>query len=160
VASLPLGANVDGDGCLTIRFLGAASEVPGFLRLVVTRVSFDPQVIAFGGSGCSGRTRVCGAGLVLTETGDDECFASVRSDPGAVGTKVKVQVAATVDCTGGRAADCARYKEQVDSDKSSEDLGSVEVPEPNEPETTPTDEAPSTSSDSDSDSGSGTTSSS
>src|SRR3954470_9862533 len=32
VASLPLGANVDGDGCLTIRFQGAASEVPAYLR--------------------------------------------------------------------------------------------------------------------------------
>jgi hypothetical protein len=79
-----------------------------------------------------------------------------------VGTKVKVQVAATVDCTRGKVADCVRYKKKVDSDKSSEDLRTVQVPEPNEPETTPTDEAPSpsASASSDSDSDSGATSSS
>jgi len=159
VASLPLGANVDGDGCLTIRFLGAASEVPAGMSLVVTRVGFDPAAIEFGGSGCSGRTRVCGPGLVLTESGSDECFASVRSDPGAAGSKVEVQVAATVDCIGGQVAACVRYKEEVEGDKGSEDLRTVEVPEPNEPETTPTVQAPSPS-ESDSSSDSDTTTSS
>jgi hypothetical protein len=145
VASLPIGANA-GEGCLTIRFLQAASEVPAYLRLVVTRVWFKPEAIAFGGSGCSGRTPVCADGLVLTESGSDECFASITTgDAGAVGTQVQVQVAATVDCAGGQVAACARFKERLESDENSVGIATVSVPEPPQPETSTTVEPPSPS---------------
>jgi hypothetical protein len=171
-ASLPIGANLDGDGCLTINFLDAASTVPADMRLVVTLIKFDPQVFELTGSGCSGSHPVCRVGLVLTESSTDDCLALVRTSPSAVvGTRVRVKVAATVDCTGGQVAACRGYQEKLQSDANSEQLGSVEVPEPTEPETTPTDEAPSppdsagpsdsgSDSSSDSSSDSGTTSSS
>jgi hypothetical protein len=143
VASLPIGANAD-EGCLTIRFLRAASEVPADMRLVVTRVLFKPEAIEFGGSGCSGMTHVCGDGLVLTESGSDECSASITtSDAGAVGTQVEVQVAATVDCAGGHVAACVRFKERLESDEDSVGIATISVPEPPQPETSPTVEPPS-----------------
>ena len=158
-ASLPIGANVDGDGCLTIRFLDAASEVPANMRLVLTLVEFDPKVFELVGSGCSGSDPVCTVGLVLTETGTDECMALVKSDAAAVGTRVRVKVTAAVDCTGGQVADCADYQKKLQSDADSEQLGTVEVPQPNQPDTTPADQVP-TPSDSAGMSDSGTTSSS
>ena len=145
VASLPIGANADGDGCLTIRFLRAASEVPAGMRLVVTRVWFEPEVIQFGGSACPQATPVCRPGLVLTETTRDECFASITTGDAAVGSRVEVQVKATVDCVGGQLAACVRFKEKIESDENSEGIATFSVPEPNEPETTPTVEPPSPS---------------
>jgi hypothetical protein len=145
VASLPIGANAD-EGCLGIRFLRAASEVPADMKLVVTRVRFKPEAIEFGGSGCSGRTPVCSDGLVLTESGSDECFASIRtSDSGAVGTRVEVEVAASVDCAGAQVAACVRFKEKLDSDERSVGAATISVPEPPETETSPTVEPPSPS---------------
>jgi len=156
---LPIGANVDGDACLTINFLDSASEVPADMRLVVTGIEFDPKLMVLVGSGCSGSTPVCRVGLVLTESGTDDCLALVKSDAGATGAKVRVKVTATLDCTGGQAAACGRYQEKLQSDADSEQLGIVEVPEPNEPETTPTDQ-PSPPSESDNSSDSGATTSS
>src|SRR4051794_40364547 len=59
VASLPLGANVDAEGCLSIRFQGSASEVPTGMTLVVTGIWFDPEVFTFGGSACPGERSRC-----------------------------------------------------------------------------------------------------
>jgi hypothetical protein len=144
VASLPIGANAD-EKCLTISFEGAASEVPAGMRLVVTGIAFKPKVVQFGGSGCAGETPVCRVGLALTESGSDQCLASIKSDAGAAGTQVEVQVAATVDCTGGQVPACVRFKEKIESDANNQGIATFEVSEPDEPETTPTDEAPSPS---------------
>jgi len=145
VASLPIGANADGDGCMTISFEGAASEVPAGMRLVVTDIEFKPQVVQFGGPACPQETPVCRPGLVLTETGNDQCFASITMGGAAVGTSVQVQVKANVDCTGGQVAACTQFKEKIDSDEKSNGIATFEVPEPNQPETTPTDQSPSPS---------------
>jgi hypothetical protein len=143
VASLPIGVNADGDGCMTIRFAGAASEVPAGMTLVVTDIVFDPKKVQFGGSACPQATPVCRPGLVLTETSRDECFASITTGDLPVDTQVEVQVNATVDCVGGQVAACVRFKEKVESDQNSDPTFSV--PEPNQPETTPTVEPPSPS---------------
>jgi hypothetical protein len=139
VAGLPNGANLHSDGCLTINFLDAASEVPAGMSLVVTGITFKPKAVTFGGSACPQETPVCRPGLVLTETGSDQCFASITTGDVPVGSKVKVHIDATVDCTGGEAAACVRYQQLLESDKENTD-GQFEVPQPEEPETTPTDE--------------------
>jgi hypothetical protein len=160
-ASLPIGANLDGDGCLTINFLDAASEVPADVRLVVTAIDFDPaNAFEFVGSGCSSgsNTPVCRVGLVQTESSTDQCLALVKNRSAAVNDHVDVVVTARVECTGGQAAACAQYKEKLDNDKKT-DSGSFQVPEPNQPETTPTDQPPPPSeSDGSSDSGATTSS--
>ncbi|MGZ4626795.1 MAG: hypothetical protein ACXV3S_11005 [Kineosporiaceae bacterium] len=130
VASLPIGANAD-EGCLTIRFLASASEVPPGLRLAVTRVWFDPEAIEIGGSGCSGETPSCLDGLNLTESTSDECFAAIRTaDPGAVGDQVEVEVAATVDCPQDSLPACTAFKEKLDSDEQSVGVAHIVVPAP------------------------------
>jgi hypothetical protein len=115
------------------------------MNLVLTRVRFKPEAIEFGGSGCSGGTPLCSEGLVLTESGSDECFASITSDAGAVGTQVEVQVGASVDCTGGQLASCLRFKERLESDEDSVGIATISVPEPPQPETSTTVEPPSSS---------------
>ena len=102
---------------------------------------------------------MCRVGLVLTESSTDCCLALVKTAAGAAGTRVRVKVTATVDCTGGQVAACPGYQEKLQSDADTEQLGTVEVPEPNEPETTPT-RAPATVGPSDSSSDSGATTSS
>jgi len=145
VASLPIGVDTD-EGCLTIRFERAASEVPAGMRVVVTRIRFKPQVIEFGGSGCSGRTPLCRDGLVLTQGGRDKCFASIRArDADDVGRRVEVLARATVYCAAGQAAACVRYKKSLESDRQKEGVATVSVPEPPEAETSPTTEPPSPS---------------
>ena len=158
-ASLPIGTNLDDAGCLTINFLDTASTVPADMKLVVNRIEFDPEVLALTGSGCPGNAPVCRVGLVLTESSTDSCLALVKTAAGAVGTRVRVKVAATVDCTGGQVAACRGYQEKLQSDADTEQLGSVEVPEPTQPDTTPTVEPPPPS-DSATPSDSGTTTSS
>jgi hypothetical protein len=130
------------------------------MSLVVTDITFDPDDVKFGGSACPQETPVCRPGLVLTETGSDECFASITMGGVAVGTKVKVQVKATVDCTGGQVPACVAYQQKLASEQGGTDFP---VPQPNEPDTTPADQAPPSSdsvspSDSSSDSGATTSS--
>ncbi len=158
-ASLPIGTNLDDAGCLTINFLDAASTVPPDMKLVVNRIEFDPEVLALTGSGCPGNHPVCRVGLVLTESSTDSCLALVQAAAGAAGTSVRVKVAATLDCTGGQVAACRSYQEKLQSDANTEQLGSVEVPQPIQPDVTPTSEPPSPS-ESAGPSDSGTTSSS
>jgi hypothetical protein len=141
VASLPIGANAD-LGCLVIRFRDAASEVPAGMRLVVHRIWFNSDAIAFGGSGCSGGSPVCQEGLVLTESGSDECFASVTSDAGAVGMPVVVQVAASVDCVGGNVPACVQFKEKLESDEKNVGTATFSIPPPREPDASTTDQPP------------------
>ena len=90
---------------------------------------------------------MCRVGLVQTESSTDQCLALVKNRSAAVNDHVDVVVTARVECTGGQAAACAQYKEKLDNDKKT-DSGSFQVPEPNEPETTPTDQ-PSPPSESD-----------
>jgi len=145
VASLPIGVDAD-EGCLTVRFERAASEVPAGMRVVVTRIRFKPQRIESGGSGCSGRTPLCRDGLVLTQSARDRCFASIRArDADDVGTRVEVQATATVHCPGGQAAACVRYKKRLEGDRQKEGVATVVVPEPPEAETRRTIEPPSPS---------------
>jgi hypothetical protein len=123
-----------------------ASEVPEGMRVVVTRIRFKPQRIEFGGSGCSGRTPLCRDALVLTQSGRDRCFASIRArDADDVGTRVEVQATGTVNCAGGQAVACVRYKKRLESDRQKEGVATVSVPEPPEAETRPTTEPPSPS---------------
>ncbi len=157
-AGLPIGANVDDGWCLTINFLDSASDVPADMRLVVTGIEFDPALLELAGSDCSGSTPVCRVGLVLTESGTDGCLALVKSAGGAAGARVRVKVTATVDCTGGQVAACALYQQKLQSDADTEQSGSVEVPQPNEPETATEQSPPPPPSDSSSDSGATTSS--
>ena len=157
VASLPIGANAD-LGCLVIRFLNAASEIPADMRLVVTRIWFKPEAVEFGGSGCAGDHQVCREGLVLTESSSDECFASITAT-GPVGTRVAVQVAASVDCVGGRVAACLQFKARLQSDENGVGIATFSVPEPPEAETSPSVEPPSPSDSSDASNSSTTVSS-
>src|SRR4051812_16146501 len=78
VASLPIGANAY-QGCLTVRFIGSASEIPAGLGLLVTGVTFDPPTLAISGPGCPGERVSCLGGLTLTESSSNECFLPVGS---------------------------------------------------------------------------------
>lgn len=126
VASLPIGVNADGEGCVTIRFLRSASEVPAGLRLVVTGVLFDPPPRT-GGSGCAGSRVWCLDRPVLTDSTGDECFVRVVGSPDG-DTMTKVQVTAMVDCPAGRQEDCRAFEQQLTDDAVSEGPTTVTVP--------------------------------
>jgi hypothetical protein len=149
LAGLPIGVNADG-GCLTVRLLSSASEVPPGMGLRITGVSFTPRAIEVGSAGCTGHDAAC-LGLTLTESSTDECVVPIESAGGAApGELVSVSIQASIDCPPGQTPACLAYKEKVREDFREQEPVTVGVPDSASGSTDSSD-APSDSSDSSSD---------